>query len=125
MSSPPSNGVASTPWRYIRLTIPASELAPGDWIIRWYEGEDQVPCEERLWPVIHVSQEAASTSVQCRRWYVLEWKNNPTDLMAADLGGEATFGKDELVDVLRPFNADQVDADEIARSSARATEPWG
>ena len=65
------------------------------------------------------------TGVQCLRWHVVEWKDNPVDLMAASLGGGAEFAKDELVDVLRQFNTEEIDVDEIARTSIRATEPWG
>ena len=122
MSLTPSD--QSTPWRYIRLTIPAREFRPGDIIVRWYAGPDQEPCEERFWPVIHVSH-ASETGVQCLRWHVVEWKDNPVDLMAASLGGGAEFAKDELVDVLRQFKTEEIDVDEIARTSIRATEPWG
>ena len=117
----------TTPWHYIRLTLPASELRPGDIIVRWYEGHDQEPCEERLWPVVGVSHYAdtETTEVECRQWHVGEWKGNPVDLEAADQGGGVGFAKDELVDVLRAFNIEEVSTDAIARTSIRATEPWG
>ena len=122
MSLTPSD--QSTPWRYIRLTIPARELRPGDIVVRWYAGQEQDPCDEVLWPVIHVSHEDAGLSnVECRWSHVVEWKDDPLDLVEAEMANDVRFAKDELVDVMRQFNTEKTLRDEIARTSIRATEP--
>ena len=112
---------------WVALCVPAKDVLPGDILTMWHAGKNQDPTAPRIWPVGRVGRDRATGEIvidgfdHSRHADRFTFQAIDEPYLARPQQHLAYFGRDELVEIIRPHPA-SVDSDAVAAVSIRETK---